>query len=296
LKELKDIMALIPTPFTEDGAVDEASLKKLIDYEMENGCSGVGVLAAIGEGYLIAHEDWRKVVNISVKHMAGKAPLMVGCPTMSTFHAAQLCKEAEELGADAVLAFNPQGFRSYTTAELIDHYMALTDAVKIHIAPYARGEDAIPFDVIRRLVDSKRISYMKYAWRSCELLKEMSKTFGDRFFIFCGADTWTLRYLLLGCKGVLTATAAMLPKEHVTLLSMIKKGDIEGARAYYNETILPWNDIGFYDMSTWQSVHKIALQQMGIIKSAKVLLPQAPAALHQVDEVKWFLKNRGKRK
>ena len=296
MKDLKDIMALIPTPFTDDGEVDEASLKKLIDYEMENGCSGVGVLAAIGEGYLISHEGWRKVVDISVKHMAGKAPLMVGCPTMGTFHAVKLCKEAEELGADAVLAFNPQGFRSYTTEELIDHYMALTGAVKIHITPYARGEDAIPFDVIRRLVDSKRISYMKYAWRSCELLKEMSRTFGDRFFIFCGADTWTLRYLLLGCKGVLTATAAMLPKEHVTLLSIVKKGDIGGARAYYNEAILPWNDIGFYDMSTWQGLHKIALQQMGIIKSAKVLLPQASPAPHQVEEVKWFLKNRGKAK
>jgi len=296
MKDLKDIMALIPTPFTDDGEVDEGSLRKLIDYEMENGCYGVGVLAAIGEGYLISYEGWRKVVNISVKHMARKAPLMVGCPTLGTFHAVKLCKEVEELGADAVLAFNPQGFRSYTNEELIDHYMALTDAVKIHIAPYARGEDAISFDVIRRLVDSKRISYMKYAWRSCELLKEMVKSFDDKFFIFCGADTWTLRYLLLGCKGVLTATAAMLPKEHVTLLSMIKKGDVEGARGYYNEAILPWNDIGFYDMSTWQAVHKIALQQMGIIKSAKVLLPQAPPASHHVEEVKWFLKNRGKTK
>lgn len=137
---------------------------------------------------------------------------------------------------------------------------------------------------------------MKYAWKSCELLKEMSKTFGNKLFIFCGADTFTLRYLLLGCKGVLTATAAMLPKEHVTLLSMVKKGDIEGARGYYNEAISAWNDIAFYDMSTWQAVHKIAFQQMGIIKSAKVLPPQASPAPHQVEEVKWFLKHYGKMK
>ena len=289
MKNLKDIMALIPTPFTDAGEVDEASLKKLIDYEMENGCSGVGVLAAIGEGYLISHEGCRKVVNMSVKHIAGRAPVMVGCPTLGTFHAVELCKEAEGLGADAVLAFNPQGFRSYTTEELIDHYTALTDAVKIHIAPYARGEDAIPFEVIRRLVESKRISYMKYAWRSYDLLKEMAKSFEGKLYIFCGADTFTLRYLLLGCKGVLTATAAMLPKEHVELLSMIRKGKIEDARAYYNEKILPWNDIGFYDMATWQAVHKIALQEMGIIKSAKVLPPQAPAAPHHIEEVKWFV-------
>lgn len=293
MKHLKDIIALIPTPLTDDGRVDESSLKKLIDYEMENGCDGVGVLAAIGEGYLISHEDWKKVVQIAVSHMSGKGPLIVGCPTMGTLHAVQLYKEVEELGADAILAFNPQGFRFYTIKEMIEHFTALTGAVKIHVVPYARGEDLIPLDVIKKLVDEKRISYMKYGWKSCELLQEMSRTFGDKLLIFCGADTFTLRYLLLGCKGVLTATAAMLPKEHVALLSMIKKGDIEGAREYYNDKILPWNDIGFCDMNVWQAVHKVALQYMGIIKSARVLPPQAPPASHQIEEVKWFLKRHG---
>lgn len=296
MKMLKDIIALIPTPFTEAGEVDETSLKRLIDFEMDNGCFTVGVLAAIGEGYLISHEGWRKVVRTAAQHLAGKAPLMVGCPTMSTVQAVQLCKEAEELGAEAVLAFNPQGFRFYKDEELIDHYRAMTDAVKIQIVPYSRGEDPVAFPVLRKLVDEKRISYMKYAWKSCSLLEEMVKSFRDKFYIFCGADTYTLRYLLLGCKGVSTATAAMLPKEHVKLLAMINKGDIDQARAYYDEYILPWNDIGFYDMSTWHSVHKVALKEMGIIKSAKVLVPQASLAPHQVEEVKAFLKNHGKKK
>lgn len=294
MREMKDIMALVPTPLTDDGQVDETSFRKLIDYEMENGCHGVGVLAAIGEGYLFSQEEWEKVVNIAVNQMNGKGPLMVGCPTLGTLNAIPLCKKAEDLGADAILAFNPQGFRSYKNKELIDHYMALTNAAKIHIAPYARGDDLISYDVLKTLVEKNRISYMKYAWRSSELLEQISKNFGDKLFIFCGADTFTLRYLLLGCKGVLTATAAMLPQEHATLLSMIKKGDIEGARKFYYETISVWNDIAFYDMSTWQAVHKIALQQMGIIKSAKVLLPQASPTAHQVEEVMWFLKRYGK--
>ncbi|MBN1836491.1 MAG: dihydrodipicolinate synthase family protein [Spirochaetales bacterium] len=294
MKELKDIVALIPTPFGDDGELDETSLKRLIDFELDNGCSAVGVLAAIGEGYLVSHEDWRRVVEVSAKHMAGNAPLMVGCPTMSTVHAVQLCREAEDLGAGAILGFNPQGFRAYKEEELVDHYRAMTDAVKIPIAPYSRGEDPVPFPVLRKLVEEKRISYMKYAWKSCALLKEMAEHFGEGFFIFCGADTLTLRYLLLGCKGVSTATAAMLPKEHVDLLAMLKKGEVEQARAFYDEAILPWNDIGFYDMNTWHSVHKVALKEMGIIKSAKIRAPQASLAPHQVEEVKFFLRNRGK--
>lgn len=294
MKQLKDIIALIPTPFTDNGEIDEDGLKGIIDYELENGCQGVGVLAAIGEAYLMTYEHWEEVVKIAVKHMNGAKALMVGCPTMSTLQAIKLCKRAENLGADAILGFNPQGFRFYKNSELIDHFMALTDAVKIPIAPYARGDDPIDFEVIRELVDNNRIAYMKYAWKSAELLQKMSKSFGDKYYIFCGADTFTLRYLLLGCKGVLTATAAMLPKEHVNLLSMIKKGDIEGARNYYYEAISSWNDIAFNDMSIWQALHKIAFQEMGIIKSAKVVFPQAQPAPHQVDEVKWFLRRYGK--
>jgi dihydrodipicolinate synthase/N-acetylneuraminate lyase len=290
MKELKGIMPLIPTPLTDEGEIDEDSLKKLIDFEMENGCYGIGVLAAIGEGYLISHDAWEKVIKISVKHMNGKGPVMAGCPSLGTLSAIQLCKESEDLGADAILAFNPQGFRSYSIQELIDHYMALTDSVKIHVAPYARGEDSIPYEVISELFEKKRISYMKYAWKSCEQLEKMAKNLKS-FFIFCGADTFTLRYLLLGCKGVLTATAAMLPKEHVNLLAMINKGDIQGARELYSRAITSWNDIGFNNMSTWQAVHKIALKEMGIIKSAKVIMPQSMPAPHQIEEVKWFVKH-----
>jgi 4-hydroxy-tetrahydrodipicolinate synthase len=296
MKELKDIMPLIPTPFKDNGDVDESSLKSLIDFEMENGSYGVGVLAAIGEGYLISHEGWKEVIKITVKHMNAAGPVMAGCATMGTYHAMQLCREAEELGADAILGFNPTGFRTYKVSELINHWVALTEAVKIHIAPYARELDPIPFEVISELVKKNKIAYMKYAWKSCELLKQMIESFGDKFYIFCGADTFTLRYLELGCKGVLTATAAMLPREHVTLLSMVRGGDIEGAVEYYNQTILSWNDIGFSDMSTWQAVHKVALQQMGIIKSAKVLLPQGPPTPLQVEEVKRFVRRLGKKK
>src|SRR4030042_4545195 len=208
MSNMKDIMALIPTPFTDNYEVDGDSLRRLIDFEMENGCSGVGVLAAIGEGYLIPHDGWRKVIEVAVKHMNRRAPLMAGCPTMSTFHAIQLCKEAEDLGADAILGFNPQGFRSYSDVELITHYKAITDAVKIPVAPYSRAVDPVSFYVLKALVDDNRIAYIKYAYQNAKLLSEMSAHFGDDLFIFCGADTLTLRYLLLGCSGVLTATAA----------------------------------------------------------------------------------------
>jgi 4-hydroxy-tetrahydrodipicolinate synthase len=296
MKQLKDIIPLIPTPITDQGKLDEAGLKKVIDFELENGSSGVGVLAAIGESYLFTRADWEAVIKVAVKHVNGQVPLMVGCPAMGTYPAVDLCKTAESLGADAILAFNPLGFRAFTADELITHYTALTQAVKIPIAPYSRLEDPVPVEVMKNLVDAGRVSYTKYAWKNHEALQQMAKTLGDRLYIFCGADTFTLRYLLLGCHGVLTATAAMLPKEHVQLLAMVRSGDVEGARAYYNDYITPWNDIGFYDMNIWHSMHKAALYFMGLIESPKSVLPQASAAPWQIEEVRWLLKHQGKLK
>jgi 4-hydroxy-tetrahydrodipicolinate synthase len=296
MKKMKDIVALIPTPLNEDGKLDEAGLRRVIDFELENGCNGVGVLAAIGEAYFFDRTGWESVIKVAVKHINGHAPLIVGCPAMGTYPAIDMCKAAEQLGADAILAFNPQGFRSYTVNELITHYRALTDVVKIAVTPYSRLEDPIPVEVLKKLVEENRIPYMKFAWKNHMALQEVAETLGERLLIFCGADTLTLKYLLIGCKGVMTATAAMLPREHVDLLSMVVKKEIESARAFYNEKILPWNDIGFYDMNVWHSLHKAALFYMGLISSPKVMMPQAPAAGWQLEEVRWLLKHQGKLK
>ena len=140
------------------------------------------------------------------------------------------------MGADSILAFRPifppLGFRPYSSKELYEHFKSMTDAVDIHVLPYAQALDPIPVDVIKRLIDEGRISYMKFAFQSVEMLQTLEKTLGDKLFKFCGADEWTLRYILLGCKGIMTATAAVFPEENVELLSLAQRGDIEGARKY----------------------------------------------------------------
>jgi dihydrodipicolinate synthase/N-acetylneuraminate lyase len=290
--DLKGVVGLLPTPLTEGGTIDEVSLRRLIDYNVENGCDGVGVLAAIGEGYLFSDAEWNAVVRITADHLRGKIPFIVGCAAMGTTRALELGKRAEDLGATAILAFNPQSFKKYSTQELIDHYIILTDGLGISVVPYARLDDPIPFDVIATLISEKRIKHMKNGWHDCQYVKDLAESFKEKLLIFCGADTYTLRYLLLGCSGILTATVAVWPNENVTLFKMVNKGEIDAARHYYAEKLLTWNDIGFYE--NWQAVHKLALQSMGIIKTAVCLPPLAQALPHQVEEVKWALRHSRK--
>jgi 4-hydroxy-tetrahydrodipicolinate synthase len=77
MKSLNGVIGLIPTPLTRKGELDEKDLKKLIDFQFENGCDGVGVLAGIGEGYLMRGRDWTRVVKATVDQVNGRGPLIV---------------------------------------------------------------------------------------------------------------------------------------------------------------------------------------------------------------------------
>lgn len=122
MKELKGTVALIPTPLSADGKIDEKSLRKLIDYDVENGCSAIGVTAAIGEGYLLSSEEKTKVIKIAADHMQGRGPLIVGEPALGTGQAIDQCRKAQDLGADAILTFNPKfrGRKPYADSELTE--------------------------------------------------------------------------------------------------------------------------------------------------------------------------------
>jgi 4-hydroxy-tetrahydrodipicolinate synthase len=292
LKSLSGVIALVPTPLVKNGGVDVEDLKKVIDYQFENGCDGVGVLAGIGEGYLTSGKNWTGVVQAAVKQVNGRGPLIVGCAAMGTGAAVDLVKEAADLGADAVLAFNPIGYRSYTVEETYRHFKAQAEAAEVALVPYARDGDLIHPEVIKRLVDEGFAKHMKYGYHSCEVLQKITALTGDKLYRFCGADTWTLRYLLLGCQGIMTATAAVLPRENVELLKLVKAGKIKEARKYYYEKFLPWNDAGFYE--NWQWAHKYALKLMGLIKSDAMAPPQVQGADYHKAEVEALLEHLGK--
>ncbi len=289
MKELKGTIALVPTPLTDEGKLDEAGLRKLIEYDMQRGCNGVGVLAAIGEGYLFGVEQMQQIVLTAKNALDGRGPLIVGCPAMSTIAAVELCKKVEDWGADAILAFNPKykGFDPYGFKHLVTHYTAMFKAVQIPIAPYSQLDDPIPEEVIKYLVENGMIRHMKYGPHDCAMLQRIINELGDKLYIFAGADTFILRHLMLGANGISVATAAIFPQECSQLVQLAKNGQIDEARDLYRRTIIYWNDLGFY--SCWQSVHKIALQLMGIIDSARCLPPLVDAEDFQKEEIKSLL-------
>jgi 4-hydroxy-tetrahydrodipicolinate synthase len=281
------VISLVPTPLKKNGDVDKEDLRKILDYQFENGCDGVGVLAGIGEGYLLTGKTKTEVIKTAVDCVNNRGPLIVGCPGMGTNEAVARVKEAADYGADAVLAFKPLPYRKYTTEESYKHFKAQAEASDVLLVPYARGEDLIHPMVIKRLVDNGYVKHMKYGYHSTAILKEIVSLTGDKLYRFCGADTWTLRMLFQGCEGIMTATAAILPKENVKLLELVNKGKVKEAQKLWYEKFLLWNDSGFYE--NWQWVHKYALKLMGLFKADIVAPPQPLGTEYQKSEIKALL-------
>ena len=207
MKELEGVIALIPTPLTTEGELDEAGLKNLIDFDLANGCNGVGVLAAIGEGYLFNAAETERVVRAAVKAVNGRAPLIVGCPAMGTTAAVESCRKAEDWGADAILAFNPKykGFDAYNIKHLVPHYTAMARAVRIPLVPYSQLDDPIPLDVLKSLVEDGLIRHIKYGPHDCATLQRtLNRLRGTglvprgvtRFATFEEADAWMTRQIV----------------------------------------------------------------------------------------------------
>jgi dihydrodipicolinate synthase/N-acetylneuraminate lyase len=290
MAELKGAMALIPTPITEKDEIDEDGLCKIIEYDLKKGCNAVGIFGAIGEGYLVSEIQRAKAIKIAVDHVKKRCPLIVGCPATGTLRAIELCQQAESLGADAILAFNPQGFRLYKDDELVEHYTMIAESVTIDVIPYSRLNDELSYDAIKRLVERKKVKYLKYGTHSCDMLRSIVNGLGDRLTILVGTDNFMLRHLLIGGKGILTATCAVFPEESIVLLNLVQERRINEARQYYQEKIIPWNDCAFYQ--NWQAVHKYALYLMGIIKSPKCLPPQSIIADYQIEEIRWLISKK----
>ena len=101
--DLKGVFVPNVTPFTAQ-SVDESTLRKLIDYLLQEGASGIAPCGTTGESATLSHAEHRRVVELTVEHVAGRAPVIAGAGSNSTAEAVELVKHAEGAGAEAVLA------------------------------------------------------------------------------------------------------------------------------------------------------------------------------------------------
>lgn len=126
------VYAILPTPFDDQGALDEHSLRKSIDFSIEGGADGVAASMNGGEFYTLSELERRRMTEVLADQVAGRVPVIVGVTAGSTRLAVELAAHAKQAGADAIIAMPPH-VRHPSGAGIIDFYKSIADASNLPV-------------------------------------------------------------------------------------------------------------------------------------------------------------------
>ncbi|MEE3101456.1 MAG: 4-hydroxy-tetrahydrodipicolinate synthase, partial [Pseudomonadota bacterium] len=206
------ITALV-TPF-KDGRLDEAALKKLVDWQIAEGSDGLVPVGTTGESPTLTHEEHRRVVSIVVETAAGRVPVIAGAGSNNTAEAIDFCQHAEDAGADAVLIVTPY-YNKPSQRGMIAHFTALHDACKLPIIIYnipPRSVVDMTPETMGQLATLPRIVGVKDATGDITRVSKQRITCGRDFIQLSGNDDMALGHNAHGGVGCISVTANVAPK------------------------------------------------------------------------------------
>lgn len=213
---LKGVFTAIVTPFTENDEVDYDALKKLIDYNLENGISGIVPCGTTGESPTLSNEEHHKVIEETIKHVNGRSKVIAGTGSNCTKTAIKKSQEAEKAGADALLLVNPY-YNKPTQEGLYRHFKAIADSVKIPCVVYnIKGRTGVNVEtptLLRLINDCSNINAVKEASGDLGQIKEVIEKTPSDFAVLSGDDNIALELVKMGGQGVISVASNLMPKE-----------------------------------------------------------------------------------
>jgi 4-hydroxy-tetrahydrodipicolinate synthase len=225
------IVALV-TPF-KNGKVDEPTLRKLLHYHCQHGTAGVVPCGTTGESATLSFEEHEHVIEVCVREINKKIPVIAGTGSNSTDEAIMLTRHAERAGADASLQVAPY-YNRPTQKGLYLHFKAIADAVSIPIILYnIASRTAVniePETMAQLAADCKNIVGVKEASGNLEQMARIKALCGEKFDLLSGDDSLTLPVLAIGGAGVISVAANIVPQDVADLVSEYEKGKVKQAQ------------------------------------------------------------------
>lgn len=223
----------LATPMTDSGNVDWSALEKLVEMHIEKGTSSIVAMGTSGESATLNDDEHLKVIEEVVKQVNGRIPVIAGTGANSTAEAIHLTKEAQRLGADAVLLVTPY-YNKPTQEGLYLHHKAIAEAASIdqilYNVPGRTACDMLP-ETVERLADFDNIVAIKEATGDIDRAKDVIARVGDRMAVYSGDDETAYQLILAGGKGNISVTANIAPAEMSELCALALDGKAAEAEA-----------------------------------------------------------------
>jgi len=234
-KTFQPITGSIPalvTPMLEDGSVDYASLRKLIDWHIAEGSDCIGVVGTTGESPTVNVDEHREIIRVSVEQAKGRVPIMAGCGANSTAEAIELAKFAKSVGANCQLQVVPY-YNKPTQEGLYQHFKAIAEAVPdlpviLYNVP-GRSVADMQHETVLRLAQVPGIVGIKEATGNIERAHWLIRDLPKEFAVYSGDDPSAVALMLCGGKGNVSVTANVAPRLMHELCVAAMAGNIQKA-------------------------------------------------------------------
>ena len=278
------------TPFTSDGQVDYKSLKRLVEYQIDNGADFLCILATTGETPCLTQDEKDKITQLVKDVNHGRLPILKGCGGNNTAAVLEELRTADWSGIDGILSVCPY-YNKPSQEGLYQHFKAIAEAsplpVVLYNVPGRTGINLKPETTVRLANDCENIVAVKEASGSLEQVDEIIKNKPQRFDVLSGDDALTFSMVASGAAGVISVIGNALPKEFSRMIRLEFQGEYEPARKIhhmftelYSLLFVDGNPAGV----------KALLHEMGFIEN-QLRLPLVPTKVSTLQKMAEILKS-----
>lgn len=281
-------IALI-TPFTKEGTVDYRSLKRLVEYQLDEGADFLCILATTGETPTLTREEKQKIKELIVDVVNHRVPILMGCGGFNTAAVVEELQTGDFEGIDGILSVCPY-YNKPSQEGLYQHFKVIAAATQMPVVLYnvpgRTGVNLKAETTLRLARDCQNIVAIKEASGNLEQVDEIIKNKPDDFDVLSGDDALTYPMVACGAVGAISVIGNALPREFSKMIRLEKRGEFEGALKIHHK---------FTDLFSLLFVDgnpagvKAVLHQMGFIEN-QLRLPLVPTRLTTLQKISELLK------
>ncbi len=287
----KGSLVALVTPFDGNNRVDYASLKRLIDFHVEQGTDGLVIAGTTGESATLERAEHIELIGRALEIAAGRLPVIAGTGSNSTSQTIDLSLAVADPGIAAYLVVVPY-YNKPMQHGMVEHYTAIADAVDKPVMMYnvpGRTVADMQPETVARLAQHENIFAIKEATGDIERLEAIRALVSDDFMLYSGDDFTVLPFIEAGGHGVVTVSGNVAPRQVAELCRLALSGQGAEAKAI-DETLQPLNEALFVESNPIPV--KWAVSEMGLMQP-HIRLPLTPYSAQYHDQMRAAMQTAG---
>lgn len=229
--------AVIITPFTRDGEIDEDGYRGVVDLVIEAGCHGLISAGSTGEFFLMTDDERRRVFSIAVDQAAGRIPVLAGTSATRTEDVVSLTRYAAEIGCDGAMVLPPI-YIGLDERETVEFYSRVAGEsglpIMLYNSPLAVMTE-LPARLVERLADIDNVVAIKDSSLDMQQMSDLVRLCGYEIRVFVGTEDLLLPAVAMGAVGAVAMVPQVVGNMAVELYEAAASGDLGLARELHKK-------------------------------------------------------------